>query len=1580
MFQSGPLHRRRGAVLLVVVILLTLFAVVGLSFVLYANAAARSAGYFREAADSGQADLEPELLFAWFIGQLLYDVPDDAAGVYSALRGHSLARNLYGGNGGPGPVLVAQPAANLVPFNGVGRLHAASPFDSLVPGPAVDDFQLLNYTFYPLDPQLPPEQRFLRDPERLGWRPADLAAQRGVYAGGWNVPYTYPDLNSIFLAAVRADGTVLLPSFYRPWTADLPGAPPGRGAFYDPTTGQLSPFWAPDASPPPWFKYTTLRPLPALNPGFPPPEDGGGDVKNLIGGPGTFRRLNGFSAEYWNNDSFWMDLGFPVRTLRDGRKYKPLFAALVTDLDNRVNVNVHGNTVGRDGAHRSNQGLGPWEVNLEHVFKVDGGQECRNLLRGTAAPPQPGRQGGAPWAGQLGAPGAPGARAPAGRPMHFYSQVDFDGGNEITGQSSGPLLLPGSGAPVLSPFPSFLTAAGGYDGYGNGSARERRGHPLLFNPFQPAGDNRTFGVSNLEALLRYGDTGSPALTSDLFRLCPANFAGARVRGLVTTHSLDLDRPGVSPWVWFGPGGNNYDIEPTTDPDSPAVPQGPPASFPNLAAGGTPPYDPRTPIGEFGGVDGRAITAALGRIDLGRPLPPYPHMGSGTAPPFGPPHTTRNGRTALDVPFNVDAPDGPIWRQLVAAQEARQRLAEEIYRRLLAVTGVAPILPDQIPQAPPPALLRVRRWLAQLAVNIVDYVDEDDISTPFCFYTAEDYKHLTEPPPLPPDPNRVGRPDNPAGGPLQAGEIQWPLYWVFGTELPRVVVNEVLAQAQFNDPDDAYSDTVRVFVELHNPFPRTVPRGVYQPDSFPQPLRLGSAAAAYSPYRLLLGVKSAVPDRANGAAILPGFENDNVLGNPDPGVVRQAADFLSPATVLDGSPQPAWPGAPGYDGLASPYVPAHGPETDTLPQGFLLLGPPVDAPAPFPDYDAFRDPNNSTIPLPTPVMRSPGLQYARFFPVRQRDDPPDERTQGVTVVLRRLANPYLPFDGRRLAPVGTGPNFAYNPFVTVDYVEDVPLLALAGSQPPLAATGRLQPYAAHRSQSRQQTPAAGPNLSHTFGRQNFPQPAQCDWLTHLDRPPTSPPELLHVSGCQPYQLTQQFVRTDDAGQVKRFGHRAPWLDPGRLPGGPSHCLYRLFEFLETGPLADGVAAGGRLPGKINLNTVWDVETFRALCDAQLANWFSPGEVDDRFARRLYDPNRIAPSEPLRRTQGLVPGPDDRPIRELAVGTYPVGDEQVRTADGLADSVLRLHPSEEASHPYTDAQLLTKIFGNVTTRSNVFAVWLTVGFFEVTDDPVRPARLGAEIGRAENRHRRHRLFAILDRTSLSLASCIAELLQPVPPPPPAPYEVPPRTVPLSAVRGPTNLSLTGPALYWALRAGSTLVVDVGADQETVQVVAVDARATPPTVTAIFNRSHPAGAPISLADTPGAPPVFLKPVAVARPPAATRPPYPLTVTVTVDPGRSSAQVLAGEYDGVPWRIEPGTPLVLDVGANQEVARVQPGPFTLDPRAATGSFQVVVTKTHAAGFTIANTLLGNPGPQPQFRPRDPLFRRAVRYFSVIQ
>jgi hypothetical protein len=121
---------------------------------------------------------------------------------------------------------------------------------------------------------------------------------------------------------------------------------------------------------------------------------------------------------------------------------------------------------------------------------------------------------------------------------------------------------------------------------------------------------------------------------------------------------------------------------------------------------------------------------------------------------------------------------------------------------------------------------------------------------------------------------------------------------------------------------------------------------------------------------------------------------------------------------------------------------------------------------------------------------------------------------------------------------------------------------------------------------------------------------------------------------------------------------------------------------------------------------------------------------------------------------MPGSGDRPFRGLAGGLTSPDVSR----DWLQDSLLRFqHPTALTrlpilavpgqTHPYRTYELLTKIFNHATVRSNVFAVWLTVGFFEVTDPTARPVKLGAELGRAEGRHVRHRMFAIVDRSVLT-----------------------------------------------------------------------------------------------------------------------------------------------------------------------------------------------------------------------------------------
>src|SRR5262249_18047139 len=130
-----------------------------------------------------------------------------------------------------------------------------------------------------------------------------------------------------------------------------------------------------------------------------------------------------------------------------------------------------------------------------------------------------------------------------------------------------------------------------------------------------------------------------------------------------------------------------------------------------------------------GIDWRSFDAALGKVDLNRYLSPYPHQGQDQhSPGTFQPLPLCNPNHRFDNP-SFSPQVAQQWQWAVAD---RQNLASDIYRRLLAVTGVPATNPPNS-ATPTPAELAPRRWLAQLAVNIVDFIDEDEISTPFNFY-------------------------------------------------------------------------------------------------------------------------------------------------------------------------------------------------------------------------------------------------------------------------------------------------------------------------------------------------------------------------------------------------------------------------------------------------------------------------------------------------------------------------------------------------------------------------------------------------------------------------------------------------------------------------------------------------------------------------------------------------------------------------------------------------------------------------------------------------------------------------------
>jgi hypothetical protein len=318
------------------------------------------------------------------------------------------------------------------------------------------------------------------------------------------------------------------------------------------------------------------------------------------------------------------------------------------------------------------------------------------------------------------------------------------------------------------------------------------------------------------------------------------------------------------------------------------------------------------------------------------------------------------------------------------------------------------------------------------------------------------------------------------------------------------------------------------------------------------------------------------------------------------------------------------------------------------------------------------------------------------------------------------------------------------------------------------------------------------------------------------------------------------------------------------------------FFKTQPAPGNLIAynhtGGRLPGKINLNTINDVETFRALCDAQDANGFNPtvftfaaalgaGSGFNTFTitgpsgsivngrtngldwaiapgtlLEIRDPTfgnenvvvtgvapvaggsqvTFAPGLQLAHPPGTQITVDNvsmafnnfissrdgglvgttvhqpRPILPLSAGVvehnvaagrpswqYPnargfpynaptavlglsVDDTLLRrplTIGTTVNTEPRLFEQglPMTSHPYRRFEMLTKMFNNITNRSNTFAVFLTVGYFEVLQDLTGTAAtnpyfghyrlLGQEIGRADGRHKRHRMFAIVDRSTIA-----------------------------------------------------------------------------------------------------------------------------------------------------------------------------------------------------------------------------------------
>ena len=217
---------------------------------------------------------------------------------------------------------------------------------------------------------------------------------------------------------------------------------------------------------------------------------------------------------------------------------------------------------------------------------------------------------------------------------------------------------------------------------------------------------------------------------------------------MTTASNDLDRVGLSPWI-FNSASNYAMVQP------PAVNGNfPPAAQPSVSSIPFPSAYQRTAqlasstnVNDFDPLTWKARQAALGSVDLNRPLADY----------------------RIDPTQPYEAPGNVTHNSAARAIADRQCLAKDIFDRLCwaAGTSTAGVQPDT------PAF-NALRYLAQLAVNVVDFIDNDDYITAFVWNPLDST-----------DPLNVAN--------FKSANL--PNCVVFGTELPRLVLNEALVRVE-----------------------------------------------------------------------------------------------------------------------------------------------------------------------------------------------------------------------------------------------------------------------------------------------------------------------------------------------------------------------------------------------------------------------------------------------------------------------------------------------------------------------------------------------------------------------------------------------------------------------------------------------------------------------------------------------------------------------------------------------------------------------------------------------------------------
>ncbi|MFH1266938.1 MAG: hypothetical protein ABIK89_14520, partial [Planctomycetota bacterium] len=276
------------------------------------------------------------------------------------------------------------------------------------------------------------------------------------------------------------------------------------------------------------------------------------------------------------------------------------------------------------------------------------------------------------------------------------------------------------------------------------------------------------------------------------------------------------------------------------------------------------------------------------------------------------------------------------------------------------------------------------------------------------------------------------------------------------------------------------------------------------------------------------------------------------------------------------------------------------------------------------------------------------------------------------------------------------------------------------------------------------------------------------------PPNPPSRLYRVLDF--VHVPSRFVGTEVQGNPGVF-QGDPLVVSAQWPGPSLPFPFR--------PPFNGISLC-REPGRMNMNTIFSQGVWNGLSNyfretsGTYDYWNLVREsrqgymgplmaLDPRYPTRFANPFRSfagaslvpIPDPVVAASLPLPPPPFPPPLRGEIHGTL-LRKWQPSALDSGGDAPLFRHQSgdvvqQTARNPYFRYQLLERLGGLTTTRSNVYGVWITLGFFEVEEAPnpgwfpvqylaVYPSgyRLGQELGSDTGEIKRHRAFYLFDRS--------------------------------------------------------------------------------------------------------------------------------------------------------------------------------------------------------------------------------------------